>query len=68
MGDPVTVLPPYDRDPLIVSMQPHARIAEVLPDADGPGETAYMIALGSAWPPDRRFGPFSSDRLKAGWQ
>ncbi len=62
IGDQVTVCPPYTWDPILVEMQPHARIAEVL---DGGAE--YMIALGSVHPPDQRFGPFPAARLKPGW-
>ena len=62
VGDPVTVRPPYTNDPILVEMQHHARIAKVL---DG-GE--YMIALGSAWPPNKEFGPFPAWRLDPGWR
>lgn len=61
VGDQVTILPPYDRDPILVSMQPFAKITRV----DGP---AYMVVLGSTMPADLEFGPFTAARLAAGWR
>jgi hypothetical protein len=60
-GDLVTVLPPYDGDPVIVSMQHYGRVAAA--DADG-----YTVILGAVWPPDRAFGPFPAERLAPGWR
>jgi hypothetical protein len=61
LGQMVTILPPYDDDPIVVSMQPYARVAEVR------GE-AYMLVLGATWPPDELFGPFPLRRLVCGWR
>jgi hypothetical protein len=67
VGDQVTILPPYDDDDdILVRMQPYAKIAEVCPLESG-GEQ-YMVQLGSTNPSDLRFGPFSAQRLAAGWR
>lgn len=60
-GQLVTVMPPYDDDPLIVRLQPHGRIAEVRDDG-------YMVVLGAAWPPVQTVGPFRPSRLAPGWR
>jgi hypothetical protein len=63
VGDQVTIMPPFGPyDDIRVAMQRYARIAEVLPDEQ------YMVWLGSVMPPDQKFGPFSAERLKAGWR
>jgi hypothetical protein len=59
-GDLVTILPPYAEDPIIVELQPHARVVEAV-------KGGYMVTLGSAWPPHTRFGPFPEARLRLGW-
>ncbi|MEU7902185.1 hypothetical protein [Actinoplanes sp. NPDC049118] len=64
-GDPVTVLPPYDRDPYILTFQRHAKIAAHI---DGPTGALYMINLDAAHPPNQEFGPFSEGRLAPGWR
>lgn len=43
VGDPVTVLPPYDSDPILVAMQRHATIAEIRPEP-GPDGSVYMFS------------------------
>ena len=64
VGDLVTVLPPFDNDPYIVRLQPHARIADVLPPKDG--EAQYMIALLAVTPDSKHHGPFPARRLVPG--
>jgi hypothetical protein len=74
VGDLVTVRPPYEDVPLIVSLQPHARIAQVLPPTDAP---RYLIELLSTFfpafqdtpadPSPQRAGPFPATRLDRGW-
>jgi hypothetical protein len=66
VGDPVTVLPPYDSDPILVAMQRHATIAEIRPEP-GPDGSVYMLQLVGTFPPDRKFGPFPETRLAPGW-
>lgn len=60
-GQLVTILPPYGDDPIVVELQPHGRIGDVVDDG-------YMVVLGSVWPPDRQFGPFPAGRLAPGWR
>jgi hypothetical protein len=62
VGDEVTILPPYADDDILVEMQHYARVAAVLPAGQ------YMVRLGSVYPPDQHFGPFSAQRLAAGWR
>lgn len=59
-GDMVTICPPYTNDPIVVELQPHARVAEVRGDE-------YLVQLGTTWPPNQLFGPYPEERLKAGW-
>lgn len=44
-GDRAIVEPPFDDDPIIVSLQRHARVAAVLP-RPGPDGAVYMLQLG----------------------
>jgi hypothetical protein len=60
-GDPVTVLPPCDNDPLILSMQHYAKVAAA-------SEAGYMIELESTRPLGMTYGPFTADRLAKGWR
>lgn len=62
VGDRVTILPPWDRDPIIVSMQPFARVAEVRLTG------GVMVTLSATMPVDERFGPFPESRLASGWR
>ena len=64
LGDLVTVQPVYDNDPYLVKLQRHARIAELLPPADG--EWQYMIELLATVPRGEKFGPFPQHRLVPG--
>lgn len=61
VGQMVTVLPPYDDDPIILSFQHFGRVAEVVEDG-------YRVTLGSTWPPEETFGPFPDRRLVHGWR
>lgn len=68
VGDFVTVQGPFVDDPILVGLQPHARVAVVLPPAAD--ESQYLVELLSA-SPGLRFGPFPAERLKpwrgCGW-
>ena len=65
VGDLVNVLPPFDDDPYIVRLQPHARVAAVLrPAADE--EPSYMIALLAVSANCGPYGPFPAHRLTPG--
>lgn len=66
-GDAVTVMPPYDDDPLILSFQHYGRIVKVCGDPEKEG-IAYYVVLGSTWPTDQAFGPFPAARLRSGWR
>ena len=59
VGDEVTILPPYDRDPIIIAMQHYARVAEILPTDE------VMVTLPAA---PGRFGPFEPARIAWGWR
>jgi len=61
IGDPVTVLPPWDDLPSILSFQHYAHIAAIRSDG-------YMVQLGATFPPNRVFGPIAPHRLAAGWR
>lgn len=63
-GDLVTVLPPFEGDPVVVFLQPHARVTAILPVL---GDAMYLLRLDGAHPPDRIFGPFGAARLFPGW-
>ncbi|GIF26853.1 hypothetical protein Ate02nite_95830 [Paractinoplanes tereljensis] len=65
VGDLVTVLPPYDRDPYILNFQHYGRIAAVEQRENMP---SYMVELDSTLPPRRQVGPFPSSRLAKGWR
>jgi hypothetical protein len=65
VGDLVTVLPPYDRDPYILNFQHYGRIAAVEQRENMP---SYMVELDSTLPPRRQVGPFPSTRLAKGWR
>lgn len=60
VGDQVTILPPWDDDPILIAMQHYVRVAAVV---EGVG---YMVDLPAASSP--RFGPFAENRLLAGWR
>jgi hypothetical protein len=68
VGDPVTVVPPFDLDPIVVAMQSHAKVAGVLPMPVGPDQAVYMIELDGTYPAGQQFGPFSANRLVRGWE
>jgi hypothetical protein len=61
VGDQVTILPPYDQDPVLIAMQHHARVAEVQPTG------AVMVTLSATMPADAQFGPFYPSRIVSGW-
>jgi hypothetical protein len=63
VGDPVTVMPPWDQDPVIIAMQHYARVASVDPDA-----LTCMVSLDATSPPGQTFGPFPLQRLASGWR
>jgi hypothetical protein len=65
VGDLVTVLPPYDRDPYILNFQHYGRIAAV---EHNDNASAYMVELDSTLPPRRQVGPFPAGRLAKGWR
>ncbi|GAA0547882.1 hypothetical protein GCM10010172_32160 [Paractinoplanes ferrugineus] len=65
VGDLVTVLPPYDRDPYILNFQHYGRIAAV---QHNDNQSSYMVELDSTLPPRRRVGPFPAGRLAKGWR
>jgi len=65
VGDLVTVLPPYDRDPYILNFQHYGRIAAVQQHDNMP---SYMVELDATLPPRRQVGPFPGDRLAKGWR
>ena len=60
-GDEVTVLPPYDNDPYILSFQHYGVVVDSM-------EGGYVVALEATYPPDQRFGPFPESRLAKGWK
>jgi hypothetical protein len=62
VGDQVTILPPYDHDPILISMQHHVRVAEVEPDG------AVMVTVPSTMPAGEWFGPFDESRIADGWR
>lgn len=61
VGEPVTVLPPYDDDPYILNFQHYARVARRVDDG-------YVVTLESTLPPGEEFGPFPAERLAHGWK
>jgi len=61
-GDRVTILPPWDCDPVIVAMQHYGIVAEDL------GDDRHMVELDATHPPRQRFGPFAGRRLAVGWR
>lgn len=67
VGDAVTVMPPYDDDPLIVSFQRYGQVVKVCGSPGNEG-AAYYLVLGSTWPKDKMFGPFPANRLCSGWK
>jgi hypothetical protein len=62
VGEQVTILPPYDQDPILISMQHYGHVAEVRLTG------AVMVTLPGAMPPDRQFGPFPERRIASGWR
>lgn len=62
VGDQVTVLPPWDKYPVIISMQHYVNVAEVL--ADG----SVMVRLDATMPPGQLYGPFVEVQLRRGWR
>ncbi|WP_433294657.1 hypothetical protein ACQP2F_33690 [Actinoplanes sp. CA-030573] len=67
IGDLVTVLPPYDRDPYILNFQHYGRVAAV-EHRENMGSDLYMVELESTLPPRRKVGPFPGNRLAKGWR
>lgn len=65
VGEPVTILPPWDRDPVLVAMQHYGNVAEARPLRLGGHH--YMVRLG-ATAAGLVFGPFPADRLVPGWR
>lgn len=61
VGDPVTVLPPWDDLPYILSFRQYVYVAAIRPDG-------YMVQFGAAFSPDQVFGPITAHRLAAGWR
>ncbi len=61
VGDPVTILPPYDGLPYILEFQHYGHVAEL--DGD-----EFMVELESTFPPRQRFGPFPPAKLAHGWR
>jgi len=61
VGDPVTVLPPWDDLPYILSFQHYAHVTAIRPDG-------YIVALGASFPSRQVFGPIAAHRLAAGWR
>ncbi|HEX2551615.1 MAG TPA: hypothetical protein VHK64_08475 [Nocardioidaceae bacterium] len=61
LHEQVTILPPYNRDPVIVEMQ-HYGVVVARTDA------GYMVELSATSPPNQRFGPFPPERLARGWK
>lgn len=64
IGERVTILPPYDRDPVIVEHQRYGNVARVF---DLHPEPEYLVTLPDAFPANERFGPFPHRRLAKGW-
>lgn len=60
-GQQVTVLPPYDDDPVIVAMQHYGTVASST-DRD------VTVQLGSTLPPGKQVGPFPNERIALGWR
>ncbi|WP_433365142.1 hypothetical protein ACQPZX_35290 [Actinoplanes sp. CA-142083] len=67
VGDLVTVLPPYDRDPYILNFQHYGRIAAV-EHRENMAVDHYLVELDSTLPPRRKVGPFPAGRLAKGWR
>lgn len=61
IGDPVTVLPPWDDLPYILSLQHYVHVAAIRPDG-------CMVWLDAAFPPHQVFGPLALHRLATGWR
>lgn len=61
VGEQVTILPPYNYDPVIIEHQHHGLVAARTDDG-------YMVTLESTFPPFERFGPFPEERLTRGWK
>jgi hypothetical protein len=61
VGDPVSVLPPWDDLPYILSFQHYAYVASITPDG-------CMVRLDGAFPPRQVFGPVAPQRLVTGWR
>lgn len=60
-GEPVTILPPYTDDPVIIELQHKGRIAQRV-------DAGYLVEIADTWPPNQRFGPFPERRLAHGWK
>jgi hypothetical protein len=61
VGEPVTVLPPYEQDVYILAFQHYATVSR---QVDG----GYMVKLDAVYPPDEEFGPYPAERLARGWK
>jgi hypothetical protein len=61
VGEPVTILPPYTDDSVIIEHQHHGRVA-------GRADAGYYVAIADTFPPNERFGPFPERRLARGWK
>lgn len=61
VGEPVTVLPPYDNDVFILAFQHYATVSRRVDDG-------WMVTLADVYPPGEEFGPFPAERLAHGWR
>lgn len=61
VGDPVTILPPYTHDPVIITHQHKGRVARRV-------DAGYIVEIPDTWPPNEHFGPFPERRLVLGWE
>lgn len=61
VGDEVTILPPWDNDPYIVTFQHYGRVAQLT-------AAGIVVELENTLPPRRQVGPFPTKRLAPGWK
>ena len=59
VGDQVTVLPPWDDDPYILTLQHYGTVIAV-------GDAGCTVSLADVVP--HVYGPFAADRLVKGWR
>lgn len=60
-GDQVTVMPPWDDDPYILTFQHYGTVVQRV-------DAGYMVEIEATLPPNQRFGPFPPARLAPGWK